>query len=148
MSLLFYPSFWNPPSLPLQNRQGVRNNINSFKNLWNNIWLSLYIPAGAFLCFFECFYYCLPFSICFFVKIFFHFYDQIKHKAGNMFYSPTNNNKTMETLQTIFMPNFLGGLHMLVIREHSSGSVVSGMALYYAQYKHTKFKWRSCLGIN
>ena len=41
--------------------------------------------------------------------------------------------------------NFLGGLPTLVIREHSLGSV---MALYYAQYKHTKFGWGSCLGIN
>ena len=39
-------------------------------------------------------------------------------------------------------------LHTLVIREHSSGSVVSSMALYYAQYKHTKLGWSSCLGIN
>ena len=30
-------------------------------------------------------------------------------------------------------------IYTLVIREHRSGSVVSDMALYYAQYKHTKF---------
>ena len=39
-------------------------------------------------------------------------------------------------------------VYTLVIREHSSKSVVSNMRLYYAQYKHTKFRRRSCLGIN
>ena len=39
-------------------------------------------------------------------------------------------------------------LHALVIGEHSLRSVVSDMTLYYAQYKHTKFRRRSCLGIN
>ena len=52
------------------------------------------------LIFFECFYCCLPFLMWFFVNIFTHFYDQIKHKAGNRFYPPTNNNKPMKTLQT------------------------------------------------
>ena len=36
----------------------------------------------------------------------------------------------------------------IVIKEHSSGLVMSGMALYHAQYKHTKFVWIICLGIN
>ena len=30
------------------------------------------------------------------------------------------------------------GLHTLVIREYNSGSVVSDMTLYYAQYNHTR----------
>ena len=42
----------------------------------------------------------------------------------------------------------MGGLHTLVIREHSSGSVASDMALHCIQYKHTKFEKKSCLGIN
>ena len=39
-------------------------------------------------------------------------------------------------------------LHAFVIGEHNSRSVVSDMTLYYAQYKHTKFRRRSCLRIN
>ena len=42
----------------------------------------------------------------------------------------------------------LGGLHTLVIKEHSSRSVVSDMNLNYKQYKNTKFGWKSCLGLN
>ena len=34
----------------------------------------------------------------------------------------------------------MGGLHTLVIREDSSGSVASDMALHCIQYKHTKFE--------
>ena len=71
------------------------------------------------------------------------FYDKIKCKADNRFYPPTKNNKPW----TLFKPNklkgllsfwFLGGLHTLVIRERSPGSVVSDMTLYYAQYRHTE----------
>ena len=95
--------------------------------------------------FFECFYCCLPRSIWFFVKIFPHFYDQIKHKADNRLHPPTGNKKPMESLQTETnlkgcsvsgKSKFLSGLHTLLIRENSSGSVVFDIALYCAQYKH------------
>ena len=72
-----------------------------------------------------------------FVNIFPHyFYDKIKHKVGNRFYSLTENNKPMETIQTYSVSGdlkFLGGLHTLAIREHSSGSVGSNMVLYYTE---------------
>ena len=42
----------------------------------------------------------------------------------------------------------MGSLHALIMKEHSSESVVSDMTLYYAQYKHTQFGRRSCLEIN
>ena len=35
-----------------------------------------------------------------FVRIFLHFYDQVRHKAGDWFYSPTKNNKPMKVIQT------------------------------------------------
>ena len=88
---------------------------------------------------FECFYCCLPRLICFFVKIFPHFYEEIKHKTGNRFHSPTGNNKLMESLQTQAnlkdcsvsgKSKCLSGFQKLAMREHSSGSVVSGIALY------------------
>ena len=73
---------------------------------------------------------------------------KIKHTAGNKFYPPTDNSKPIETLQTKNLKRctvsgksrFLAGLHTLVIRENSSGSVVFDIALHYAQYKHTKFR--------
>ena len=69
------------------------------------IYLKIYeIISASFYVFtlehFECVYCCLPFLIWFFVKIFAHFYNQIKHKAGNRFYTSNKNNKSMETLQT------------------------------------------------
>ena len=73
---------------------------------------------------FECFYCCLSRLIWFFVKIFTHFYEQIKHKTGDRFHS-TGNNKLMESLQTqtnlkdcsVFgKSKFLSGL---AIREQS-----------------------------
>ena len=45
------------------------------------------------------------------------------------------------------MSKGLEGLHTLVIREHSSGSVASDMALCHAEYKHTKFGWRFYFGL-
>ena len=42
----------------------------------------------------------------------------------------------------------MGSLYALIMKEHSSESVVSDMTLYYAQYKHTQFGQRSCLEIN
>ena len=79
--------------------------------------------------FFLYFYFCFTAS-----------YDQLQHKTGHRFYLPTKNNKPMETVQTkrkellnFWEGKFLGGLHTLDIREHSSGSVVSDMALYYTQ---------------
>ena len=35
-----------------------------------------------------------------FVRIFPHFYNQIKYKAGNRFYPPKKNSKPMEICQT------------------------------------------------
>ena len=74
-----------------------------------------------------------------------------------MFYPPNKDNKPIGNFSnqtnikncTISVKlTFLGALHILIIREHSSGSVVFYMALYYAQYKNTTFQWRSCLVIN
>ena len=48
-------------------------------------------------------------------------------------------------LKGLFSFWFLGGLHTLVIRERSSGSVVSDMALYYAQYRHTEVIQRTSI---
>ena len=56
-------------------------------------------PCYNILMFFKCFY-CFPCLIWFFEKIFPHFYNQIKHKAGNRFYPPNKNNKLIEILQT------------------------------------------------
>ena len=91
-----YPIF----TLPLQKRRGIgRNNVYSPTNLWNNICLFLLVLVTFWFFLNECFYG-FPCLICFFVRIFPHFYDQMKHKAGNRFYPPNKNNKPMETRQT------------------------------------------------
>ena len=43
---------------------------------------------------------CMTCVIWFFLKIFLHFYHQVKQKAGSRFHSPTKNKKLMESLQT------------------------------------------------
>ena len=81
-----------------------------------------------------------------FCKDFSHFNDQIKHKAGNRFYLLSNNKKNHENSSnqtnvkgSFWVVKIFGWFKYLVIKEHSSGSVVHDMALYYTQYKHTKF---------
>ena len=56
--------------------------------------------------------------------------------------------QTKQTQRVSLKSIFLGGSHTLVMRGDSLGSVMSDMALYYTQYKHTKLGWRSYLGIN
>ena len=43
---------------------------------------------------------CMTCVIWFFLKIFLHFYHQVKQKADSRFHSPTKNKKLMESLQT------------------------------------------------
>ena len=81
-----------------------------------------------------CFLSVFPCLIWFFVKIFPHFYNQIKHKADNRFYPPNKNKKPME-IQTNMKccavsgkSKLLCGLHKLGIREHSSRSVAFDMS--------------------
>ena len=90
--------------------------------------------------------YRLLYSISFFVKIFFRFYDQIKHKTGEKdSIIPTrktnpwnsSNQTSLKGCSVSGKSKLLVGLHTLVIIEHSSGSVVSGLVLHYAKYKHT-----------
>ena len=110
----------------------------------------------SFLCSWKpwCFLSVFPYLIWLFVKIFPHFYNQIKHKADNRFYPPNKNNKSMENQTNIKCcaisgkSKLLCGLHKLGIREHSSRSVAFDMSLYYAQFKRIIFQWRSCLRIN
>ena len=90
--------------------------------------------------------YRLLYSISFFVKIFFRFYDQIKHKTGEKdSIIPTrktnpwnsSNQTSLKGCSVSGKSKLLVGLNTLVIIEHSSGSVVSGLVLHYAKYKHT-----------
>ena len=90
--------------------------------------------------------YRLLYSISFFVKIFFRFYDQIKHKTGEKdSIIPTrktnpwnsSNQTSLKGCSVSGKSKLLVCLHTLVIIEHSSGSVVSGLVLHYAKYKHT-----------
>ena len=78
-----------------------------------------------------------------FCKDFLNFYNQITQTAGNRFYPANKNNKPMETVQTkqtvSGKSKVLVSLHILIIRERSSGSVVFDMALYYAQCKRRTF---------
>ena len=105
---------WSPPSIyffwnlhsSLQKRMGVRNNMYSTKNLW-----ILFVSFCVFLLehfdVFECFYYSFSCMIWYFVKIFLHFYEQIKHKVGNRFYPPiTKITKPWK----LFKPNKVKGL--------------------------------------
>ena len=89
-----------------------------------------------------CFYCCFQCFIWFFVKIFLHFYNQTKHKVGNRFYTATKSNKLMETLQIkqTLSQNFRVVYAHIGNMRTNFISVVSDMALYYAQYKHTKFR--------
>ena len=48
--------------------------------------------------------------------------------------------QTYRAAQLLGSQKIFGGLLTLVIREHSPGSVVSQMALYYSQFKHAKFE--------
>ena len=48
-------------------------------------------------------------------------------------------NKTLRAAQFLVSQSIWVGLHILVIRKHSSESIASDMTLYQAQYKHTKF---------
>ena len=77
-----------------------------------------------------------------FCKDFLNFYNQITQTAGNRFYPANKNNKPMETVQTkqtvSGKSKVLVSLHILIIRERSSGSVFD-MALYYAQCKRRTF---------
>ena len=50
----------------------------------------------------------------------------------------SNQTKLQDCSASLKSKSF-GGLHTLVIIEHSSGLVVSDMALYYTQHNHTKF---------
>ena len=88
--------------LPLQKRSGLNNmcNVYSPKNLWNNVCLLLCVPVGTFWCFFNVFTAFCCFWYDFFITFFPHFYEQIKHKAGNRFYRPINNDKPIKTLKT------------------------------------------------
>ena len=94
------------------------------------------------LMFFECFccyFLCL---IWLFVKIFPNFYNKIKHKAGNRFHPPIENNKPMENFQIkqiyravqfVGSQNFLV-VYMLGIREHRSGWFVRDSFILRTMY--------------
>ena len=96
--------------------------------------------------FFKCFYCFLLMlsllSLIFFVKIFPCFYDQVKHKVqtiGSILPPRIANrwklfkpNKT-EGLVIFWEVKMFGWFTRMVIREHSSGSACSYMALYYTQ---------------
>ena len=71
----------HPPHPSFQKRRGTIN-LKNPKNLWNNICLFLCVPVGAFWCFLNVFTAVFT-AIWFFLKTFSHFYDRIKHKAGN-----------------------------------------------------------------
>ena len=77
-----------------------------------------------------------------FVKIFPNFYNKIKHKAGNRFHPPIENNKPMENFQIkqiyravqfVGSQNFLV-VYMLGIREHRSGWFVRDSFILRTMY--------------
>ena len=106
-----------------------------------------------------CMFLLLPVFDMVFVRICPHFYNQIKYKSG-ISILPTRMKKPWKLfkpkehkgLHNFWEVKILGGgggagLHTVIIREHNSGSVLLDMALYYAQYKHTTFQWRSCFYV-
>ena len=88
--------------LPLQKRSGLNNmcNVYSPKNLWNNVCLLFCVPVVTSWCFFNVFTAFCCFWYDFFITFSPHFYEQIKHKAGNRFYRPISNDKPIKTLKT------------------------------------------------
>ena len=88
------PIFWDFHPIFPSIKKGLQTMYINLKICWI-IFISFCVfPLEHFHVFFKCFYCRLSFLIWFFVNIFPQFYYQIKHKAGNSFYLPTNNKRT------------------------------------------------------